>query len=206
MLAGATSAVLVVGLGVTAAQALTPERQAPVLAPAAGPLVDVGVAVKTHELGAGAATMRTQALRQVAAPVARSVGDDRRVQPRKDVVAIALRFARKQIGEPYVLGAAGPTAWDCSGLTLKAFAKADVAIGGHGATVQYLTAKKRGQLVPYAKARPGDLLFWSGSGDMAHVAIYSGDGMMIEAARPGRPVREIPVRTDGLFGKVARVA
>ncbi|MDQ1530421.1 MAG: peptidoglycan DL-endopeptidase RipA, partial [Microbacteriaceae bacterium] len=55
--------------------------------------------------------------------------------------------------------------------------------------------------------RPGDLLFYSqGRGDMYHTAIYSGDGLMIEAPYAGAVVREVPVRGEELVGQVARPA
>ena len=131
------------------------------------------------------------------------------VQAFKDLPADAsvtqkvLAFARAQIGEPYVFGAAGPGSWDCSGLTMEAFAAAGKNIGGHGVNVQYRLARSKGLLVPYSQAQPGDLLFW-GSGDYYHVAIYSGGGTMIEAPMPGRTVREVPVRTAELAPVVAR--
>lgn len=118
--------------------------------------------------------------------------------------AKVVAFARAQIGEPYVFAAAGPSSWDCSGLTMMAFQSVGIAIGGHGATVQYTTARSKGLLVPYAQAQPGDLLFWGSGGDMEHVAVYSGGGKMIEAPHPGASVREVPVRTGGMSGMVAR--
>jgi cell wall-associated NlpC family hydrolase len=119
------------------------------------------------------------------------------------VAAKAVAFARAQIGEPYVFGAAGPSSWDCSGLTMGAYASTGRNIGGHGVNVQYQLARSKGLLVPYAAAKPGDLLFY-GSGDYYHVAIYSGGGTMIEAPYPGKDVREVPVRTADLAPLVAR--
>ena len=119
------------------------------------------------------------------------------------VAARAVAFARAQIGDPYIFGAAGPGSWDCSGLTMGAYAAAGIAIGGHGVNVQYATASDAGLLVPYSQVQPGDLLFY-GSGDLYHVAIYSGGGNMIEAPYPGRSVREVAVRPDDLAPMVAR--
>lgn len=119
------------------------------------------------------------------------------------VAQTVVAFARAQIGKPYVFGAAGPGAFDCSGLTMAAFAAAGRNIGGHGVNVQYQLAQSKGLLVPYADAKPGDLLFY-GSGDFYHVTMYSGNGNMIEAPYPGRDVREVPVRTAGLAPVVAR--
>lgn len=119
------------------------------------------------------------------------------------VAAKVVAFARAQIGDPYVFGAAGPHSWDCSGLTMGAYASTGRNIGGHGVNVQYQLARSEGLLVPYADAKPGDLLFY-GSGDFYHVAVYSGGGNMIEAPYPGRDVREVPVRTADLAPVVAR--
>ncbi|MGN6744009.1 MAG: C40 family peptidase, partial [Amnibacterium sp.] len=119
------------------------------------------------------------------------------------VAARVLAFARSQIGDPYVFAAAGPNAWDCSGLTMAAYGAAGIGIGGHSATAQYDTAASEGKLVSYADRQPGDLLFWTdGGGDMYHVAIYSGGGNMVEAPQEGENVREVPVRTYQLVGQV----
>jgi cell wall-associated NlpC family hydrolase len=123
------------------------------------------------------------------------------------VAAQVLAFARAQIGDPYVFAAAGPNAWDCSGLTMGAYAAAGIGIGGHTATGQYDLAASEGKLVSYADRQPGDLLFYTdGGGDMYHVTIYSGNGNMIEAPYEGQNVREVPVRSYQLVGEVARFA
>jgi cell wall-associated NlpC family hydrolase len=119
------------------------------------------------------------------------------------VAAKVIAFARAQIGKPYVFGAAGPGAYDCSGLTMAAYAATGRNIGGHGVNVQYQLARSKGLLVSYSAVKPGDLLFY-GSGDYYHVAIYSGGGNMIEAPYPGRALREVPVRTADLAPVVAR--
>jgi cell wall-associated NlpC family hydrolase len=120
------------------------------------------------------------------------------------VGAKVVRFALAQIGKPYVFAAAGPDAYDCSGLTLAAYASAGVSIGTHSATNQYDTAKAKGDLVPIADAKPGDLLFYTdGGGDMYHVTIYAGNGLMLEAPYPGSTVRGAPVRTGDLVAQAA---
>ena len=86
-----------------------------------------------------------------------------------------------------------------------AYASVGIGIGGHSATAQYDLAASSGRLVSYGNRRPGDLLFYTdGGGDMYHVTIYSGNGMMIEAPYEGVDVREVPVRTNQLVGEVAR--
>lgn len=99
----------------------------------------------------------------------------------------AVEFALAQIGEPYIWAAAGPDSWDCSGLTMAAWAAAGRTLP-HYSAAQYLqtTPITEGQL------RPGDLVFWSGgSGPNAifHVALYLGNGQVVHAPRPGTSVR-----------------
>ncbi|GAA4752389.1 hypothetical protein GCM10025783_26410 [Amnibacterium soli] len=122
----------------------------------------------------------------------------------RSVGAEVVRFAQSQIGKPYVFAAAGPNAYDCSGLTLAAYASAGVSIGIHSATAQYNLAARQGDLVPLKDAKPGDLLFYTdGGGDMYHVTIYAGDGYMLEAPYPGSTVRQAPIRTGDLVSRVA---
>lgn len=121
--------------------------------------------------------------------------------------ARAVAFARAQIGEPYRLGAAGPDAWDCSGLTLGAYASLGIDIGPHLVSAQYAVARRDDELVPFSEVQPGDLLFYTdGGGGMTHEALYSGDGMMIEAPHAGASVREVPLRFDGLVAEIAHIA
>ena len=128
--------------------------------------------------------------------------------PNAAAVATAIAFARQQLGEPYAFAGRGPDAWDCSGLTMQAYAAAGYSIGGHGATMQYRSAQSRGLLVRDAQRQPGDLIFYaaggSTSGSKYHVAIYVGGNRMIEAPSPGRTVREWPVYTYDLVPFVAR--
>jgi cell wall-associated NlpC family hydrolase len=126
-------------------------------------------------------------------------------EPNSAQAASAVAFARDQIGDPYRFAGAGPSSWDCSGLTMQAYASVGLGIGGHSATAQYALARSQGKLVPYAQVRVGDLIFYTdGGGDMYHVAIYSGSGLMIEAPYPGVPVREVPVRSPDRVAQVAR--
>ncbi len=126
-------------------------------------------------------------------------------EPNSAQAASAVAFARDQIGDPYRFAGAGPDSWDCSGLTMQAYASVGIGIGGHSATAQYALARSQGKLVPYAQVRVGDLIFYTdGGGDMYHVAVYSGGGMMIEAPYPGVPVREVPVRAGDRVSQVAR--
>jgi cell wall-associated NlpC family hydrolase len=138
------------------------------------------------------------------APVAACLPDTAPGPAGKSVGAKVVRFAQAQIGKPYVFAAAGPNAYDCSGLTLAAYASAGVSIGIHSATAQYNLAARQGDLVPLKDAKPGDLLFYTdGGGDMYHVTIYAGGGLMLEAPYPGSTVRQAPIRTGDLVSRVA---
>ncbi len=117
--------------------------------------------------------------------------------PNASAVATAINFARQQIGDRYLLGAAGPDAWDCSGLTKAAYAAAGVYIGTHSATNQYNRMKSQGKLVPFGQAQAGDLVFWGSGGDYWHVALYIGGGRIIEAPNSTKPVREYFIHTGG---------
>lgn len=98
----------------------------------------------------------------------------------------AIAFAKEQLGEPYRWGAAGPSAWDCSGLMMRAWGAAGVTLP-HYSAAQYTA----GTPIKVGELRPGDLVFWGSSNNPSsiyHVAMYIGDGKIIHAPRTGRPV------------------
>ncbi|MDW8809553.1 NlpC/P60 family protein [Streptomyces scabiei] len=104
--------------------------------------------------------------------------------------AKAIALARAQIGKPYVWGATGPGSYDCSGLTQAAWKAAGVDLPR---TTHDQAAA--GTTVPFADARPGDLVFFYDT--IGHVGLYIGNGMMIHAPKPGTYVREESVFYDG---------
>ncbi|MFD2080179.1 Cell wall-associated hydrolase, NlpC family [Actinopolymorpha cephalotaxi] len=109
--------------------------------------------------------------------------------------ATALAFARAQLGEPYVFGAAGPSSWDCSGLTMMAWQAAGVSLP-HSSRSQYAMSAK----VSRSQLRPGDLvLFYS---DRHHIGLYAGNGMVLHAPRPGKSVEYLPMRYMPYAGAV----
>jgi cell wall-associated NlpC family hydrolase len=122
--------------------------------------------------------------------------------PNGSAVAVAMAYAQAQLGKAYLLGGAGPSAFDCSGLTLKAYQAAGVYIGTHSSTNQYNTLKSENRLVPLSDRLPGDLLWYSDGGSTTatkyHVTIYIGNGQMIEAPYPGVNVRVAAVRFGDL--------
>lgn len=106
--------------------------------------------------------------------------------------SIALKFALAQVGDVYVWAAAGPTRWDCSGLTMRAFQKAGVSLP-HSSRIQV----KYGKNIPISSLKPGDLLFFGKP--ISHVSIYMGGGKMVQAPRPGKRVEVVKFVT--MFGK-----
>jgi cell wall-associated NlpC family hydrolase len=121
--------------------------------------------------------------------------------PNQDKVDRVIAFARAQLGKPYVLGGRGPNVWDCSGLTMKAYEAAGIAIGTHSVSNQFINAMDRRQLVPVRNVEAGDLIFWSTSNDHLnrsygskyHIGIYIGGGLILDAPNPSKPVRIIPM-------------
>ena len=106
--------------------------------------------------------------------------------------SIALKFALKQIGDIYVWAAAGPTRWDCSGLTMRAYQAAGVSLP-HSSRVQI----NYGKSIAYSSLKPGDLLFFGKP--ISHVSIYMGGGKMVQAPRPGKKVEVVPLTK--MFGR-----
>jgi cell wall-associated NlpC family hydrolase len=96
--------------------------------------------------------------------------------------SVAVQWAYKELGKPYVWGAAGPDSFDCSGLTQYVWAKAGVYLD-HYTGSQW----NEGQHVSRDQLQPGDLVFFGS--DLHHVGIYIGSGNMIEAPHSGANVR-----------------
>ena len=120
----------------------------------------------------------------------------------------AIAYARAQIGEAYVFGGAGPSQWDCSGLVMMAYNSQGVTTGGHNVVWQYNHFASVGRLVPLSQRQPGDILYYSNNGSVSgafHDSIYTGGGMMVEAANPTRGVLERAIWTPSqLLPYVAR--
>jgi peptidoglycan DL-endopeptidase CwlO len=107
----------------------------------------------------------------------------------------ALRYALGQIGKPYVWGAEGPNSFDCSGLTSQAWAHA-------GRTIPRTSQEQWRRLprVPVNQLRPGDLvIYYKGA---SHVAMYAGNGQVVQAPRPGTRVKLSPLAANPLQGAV----
>lgn len=118
------------------------------------------------------------------------------------VVEEMISAAQSQRGVPYVWGGETPRGgFDCSGLVQWAFGQAGVSVPRVTHDQWY-----EGERIEYADAQRGDLIFWrtdpTAPDYISHVAIYLGDGKMLEAPRTGLDVRVTDVRTDSMAGVV----
>jgi cell wall-associated NlpC family hydrolase len=87
----------------------------------------------------------------------------------------AISAALSQVGRPYVWGAAGPDAYDCSGIVLWAYAKAGVSLPHYSGAMYNMTTR-----ISASQLQPGDLVFY-GPGGSDHVAIYMGGNQLVHA-------------------------
>jgi peptidoglycan DL-endopeptidase CwlO len=122
-----------------------------------------------------------------------------------DQVDVMLRAALSRQGMPYVWGAAGPKAFDCSGLVQWSFAQAGIVVP-RVADDQALA----GPAVPVSRLTAGDLLFYrtepSRPGYISHVAIYLGNGWMIQAPQTGEDVEVVPLELGSEFAGAIQVS
>lgn len=105
----------------------------------------------------------------------------------------AANFACRQIGKPYVWASAGPSSYDCSGLTMAAWASVGVSLP-HNALRQSQTIRS----VTRAQLRAGDLVFFNSS--VSHVGIYVGGGWIVHAPSSGDKVRMRKVTVGNIHG------
>ncbi|OGO08866.1 MAG: hypothetical protein A2Y61_06135, partial [Chloroflexi bacterium RBG_13_60_13] len=106
------------------------------------------------------------------------------------IPARAVALARSRIGAPYVWGAAGPDAFDCSGLVFWVYSQLGVQVP-RTAQPQFEWALP----IEPSQLQPGDLVFWQGtyptSDQVSHVGMYTGNGMVVMATDTGDFVREV---------------
>jgi cell wall-associated NlpC family hydrolase len=100
--------------------------------------------------------------------------------------ATAVQAALSRVGDPYVWGAAGPGAFDCSGLVMWAYAQAGVYLP-HYSGAQYADTTH----IPMSALQPGDLVFPANPGQ--HVAMYIGNGEIVQAPYTGADVQVVPL-------------
>lgn len=156
--------------------------------------VDAKVADAEDLLAELEAEHRAMLRRQRAQEASRSVT---RVSaaPASGTAEVAVDFAMDQIGDAYVYGAAGPDAWDCSGLTMGAWGAAGVSLP-HSSSGQMSS----GTPVSSSELQPGDLVFYYDP--VSHVGIYIGNGQIVHASNPESPVGTAPVFSMPYSGAV----
>jgi cell wall-associated NlpC family hydrolase len=109
--------------------------------------------------------------------------------------AAAVHFAMAQVGKAYVYGAAGPSAYDCSGLTMAAWGSAGVGLP-HSSSAQYGS----GTHISESQLQPGDLVFYYSP--ISHVGMYIGNGLIVNAENPSSGIRVTGLHTMPYVGAV----
>jgi cell wall-associated NlpC family hydrolase len=129
---------------------------------------------------------RLEAMRRAAAAAAARASRSRHYEtytgPASGRAAVAVHEAYRKLGSPYRWGAAGPSSFDCSGLTMWVWGKAGVSLP-HSSQAQYSS----GRHVSRGNIQPGDLVFFGSP--IHHVGIYIGSGRMISAPHTGDVVK-----------------
>lgn len=111
-----------------------------------------------------------------------------------------MNVVRAQHGDPYVFGAAGPGAFDCSGLVLYVYRKATrINNLPHLASAEY----RRSKHISRKQARPGDLVVFHNGSNIYHAAIYAGHNHIWHAPHSGSHVQKDPIWTNNVwFGRL----
>jgi cell wall-associated NlpC family hydrolase len=133
----------------------------------------------------------------VQAPVAMTMAAP--VAASSQAARIAVQTALAQVGKPYVWGASGPNAYDCSGLTMYSYAAAGVALP-HSSSAQ------SGMGIPVSRdqLQPGDLVFFYSP--VSHVGMYIGNGQMVHASTSGTPVQVVSLDSMPDYNSARRIA
>lgn len=112
-------------------------------------------------------------------------------------IASVLAFVKAQVGKAYVMGATGPSAFDCSGLVQAAFRTIGVDLPRVSES-----QSSAGTPVSLSDLKPGDILYWGSAGDAYHVAVYVGGGDFVGAQNPSSGVVERPLSYDEPTGAI----
>jgi cell wall-associated NlpC family hydrolase len=145
-----------------------------------------------------AAAAQQQRAAEVPAAAAPAPAPAPRVAAAGGAARTAVDTALAQLGDPYVWAAAGPDAFDCSGLVQYAYAAAGVRLP-HSSTMQ----SQMGTPVSRSQLQPGDLVFFYSP--VSHVGIYVGDGQMVHASTYGQPVKVASVDAMGGYNSARRI-
>lgn len=148
-----------------------------------------GITIKTSEL------KTTKVIKAPSEPAAASNNGDTASRGAISKGNEVVNYAYKFLGKPYVYGATGPNAFDCSGLTQYVYNKFGVNIS----RTTY-TQVNEGTKVNKNDLKAGDLVFFNTEGSISHVGIYIGNGEFIHAPRSGKPVM-VSSLSDGYYSK-----
>jgi cell wall-associated NlpC family hydrolase len=157
------------------------------------------MASKVNQIQQRESFFNSQAFQQAAA-IYQQTGTYPDIHPTGDSVGVqALKWALTKVGDPYVWGAAGPSAFDCSGLVMWAYAQV-------GISLMHFTGDQwnEGEHISRSELEPGDLVFFYP--DIGHVGLYVGNGLMVDAPTFGQPVQVQPVFWSAYVGAVRIVA
>ncbi|MDG4822253.1 NlpC/P60 family protein [Asanoa sp. WMMD1127] len=124
-------------------------------------------------------------------PTRVSVSGCPRITTKTTAEATAVKTACQQVGKPYVFNTAGPSTFDCSGLTLYAWGKA-------GVSLTHYTGDQWDETYAVSSPRAGDLVFFYSP--ISHVGLYIGNGQMVHAPRAGKPVQVSSVNQMPITG------
>ncbi len=173
-------------------QAALAAQEAGAAAEAAAQAAAAGGAVGESAPAAAAGPAPAPQAAAVAAPQAPASGGSGAAQA-------AVQTALAQVGDPYVWGAGGPNAFDCSGLTQYAYAAAGISLP-HSSRMQ----SQMGTAVTRSQLQPGDLVFYYSP--VSHVSMYIGNGQMVHASTSGSPVKVVSVDSMGGITAMRRIA
>jgi cell wall-associated NlpC family hydrolase len=149
-------------------------------------------------LAASAGMLVTPAVAQAAAPAGTTAAAAPAPAP-TGASQKAVDTALAQVGKPYAWGAAGPGAYDCSGLAQYAYKAAGINLA-HSSRTQSTT----GTPVAKANLKPGDLVFFYSP--VSHVAIYIGNGQIVHASTAGQPVKVAKLDSMPSYAGARRLA
>jgi cell wall-associated NlpC family hydrolase len=170
--------------------ALSAAQQQEVLVERSGPVLEPPARVAAVAAAAPAAAADPA---PTASADAQTAPSDSAQAASTGAVQTALDTAMAQLGDPYVWSAAGPDAFDCSGLTQYAYAAAGIALP-HSSRAQ----STMGTPVDRSALQPGDLVFFYSP--VSHVGMYIGNGQMVHASTSGQPVIVSSVDMKGYVG------
>jgi cell wall-associated NlpC family hydrolase len=109
--------------------------------------------------------------------------DTSKIPPASGAAGAVVAYASAQLGKPYCYAGTGPDCFDCSGLTMMAWAQAGVSMS-HGSYDQLASFPR----VSMDQLQPGDLVYWD-----SHVGIYVGNGSVLHAPHTGTVVQITPI-------------